>query len=312
MYRVILSVLLSVFGVKSTEVFATPAQPIKVTLVAEITVENATAEPLEGYVHRVAVPVEGHMQQKLLAVRQSGTEPLEKKPFPDDVGDYVELEWDIPANTTSTREIYFDLEVTPYNLSGVNKLAKSVKYSTGQLQAFLQPAEHIESDAAEIVRLARQIQENYTGSRAQLKAAFILPQQLLHYRRQSTKGALYAVKHREGDCTEYAALFVALARAMGYPARMTSEFLFTKSLDFSQPNHHAAEVYLDDRWVPVDANLALEPEFGYGFGVGGNKKLVLNRNSVWVWSNLWPRGVSKRSGHVDADMHWRIEMADRN
>ena len=98
---------------------------------------------------------------------------------------------------------------------------------------------------------------------------------------------------------------------MGFPARMTSEFLFTEHREFSQPNHHAAEVYLNGRWIPVDANLALDPKFGYGFGSGAHSKIVLNRNSVWVWSNLWPRGVSKRPGKVDVDMQWTIRDVRR-
>ena len=315
MYRVIIPILLSLVGFKSGAAYSATQEPIKVVLVAEITVENATSEPVNGYVHRVAIPVEGHMQQQLLAVRQSGKEPIKRKTFHQNVGEFLELEWDIPAKTTSTREIYFDLLITPYDIAGKNdvgnpdhaKVSTRESDSAHELSAFQSPSEYIESDAKEIKRLAEQIQQNYSDPEAQLRAAYMIPQQMLHYRRQSTKGALYAVTRREGDCTEFAALFVAIARAMGYPARMTSEFLFTKHRDFSQPNHHAAEVYFKGRWVPVDANLALDPEFGYGFGLGGSKKVVLNRNSVWVWSNLWPKGVRDRKGHVDVDMHWRIE-----
>lgn len=315
-YNLVLSMLLWMMGFKGQWALADTAQASRVTLVAEITVENNTSAPLEGYLHRVAMPVQGHMQQRLIGVRQSGNEPLQRKAYRNGVGEYIELEWDIPAHTRSVRRIYFELLVHSYDFTRSGQpevVAHKIDGNEDRdLAEFLKPSENIESDSKQIVRLARQIEHNYSEPEARLRAAFLTPQQLINYRRQTTKGALYAVTHREGDCSEYAALFVALARAMGFPARMTSEFLFTSEIEFSQPNHHAAEVYLNGQWIPVDANLALDPEFGYGFGVGGSKKLVLNRNSVWVWSNLWPRGTSERAGNVGADMHWRIEMNGDN
>ncbi|MBB5210802.1 transglutaminase-like domain-containing protein [Microbulbifer hydrolyticus] len=286
-----------------------------VTLEAEITVNNDTDTPIEGYVHRVAVPVEGHMQQKLLGIRHDDVARFERKSFKHEAGDYVELEWDIPANTTSTKIVYFDLLVKSYQFSqGARNTERGLQGARARQapdSIYVKPAKYIESEDDEIVRLAHHIQRSFSDPEAQLRAAFLTPQQMIQYRRQSTRGALYAVSARQGDCTEYAALFVALARAMGFPARMTSEFLFTEHREFSQPNHHAAEVYLNGRWIPVDANLALDPKFGYGFGSGAHSKIVLNRNSVWVWSNLWPRGVSKRPGKVDVDMQWTIRDVRR-
>lgn len=276
------------------------------TLVAEITVENGTDSPIDGYVHRVAVPVEGHMQQRLQNIRHDAVTSFTRKSFKHGAGDYVELEWDVPANSTSVKKVYFDLLVTSYRIPSRQRDWQRLTQQPPPDVSYLQPAKYIESDADEIVRLARHIERSYADDEERLRAAFLTPQQMIQYRRQSTRGALYAVSARQGDCTEYAALFVAIARAMGYPARITSEFLFTEHREFSQPNHHAAEVYLNGRWVPVDANLALDPKFGYGFGVGQQSKVVLNRNSVWVWSNLFPRGVSKRPGDVNVDMQWRI------
>jgi hypothetical protein len=57
-----------------------------------------------------------------------------------------------------------------------------------------------------------------------------------------------------GDCTEHAALFVALARAAGLPARNVGGFVYACSEDGKRAifGYHAwAEVWLG-RWVPVD------------------------------------------------------------
>lgn len=307
MYGKLMALLLLISGASAGVAEKSEAESKRITLVAEITITNGTNSSINGYVHRLALPVEGHMQQSLLAIRHDGVESFEKKSLKDDNGSYIELEWDIPKQSKSIKKVYFDLLVKPYNLAGGSNKRRLFTQSSAQNAAYLQPQRYIESNAEEVVKLARHIQHSFSDPESRLRAAFLTPQQIIQYRNQPTKGALYAISARQGDCTEYATLFVALARAMGYPARTTSEFLFTEHRGFSQPNHHAAEVYLDGRWVPVDPNLALDPSFGYGFGVGKASKVVLNRNFGWVWSNLWPRGTSDRRGEVDADMYWRIQ-----
>jgi hypothetical protein len=67
-------------------------------------------------------------------------------------------------------------------------------------------------------------------------------------------GALYALKQRRGDCSEYACLVVALCRASGIAARMVEGYVTDRSfapkpMDF----HDWAEVAMDGRWRVVDA-----------------------------------------------------------
>lgn len=66
--------------------------------------------------------------------------------------------------------------------------------------------------------------------------------------------ARQAYDERKGDCTEHAALFVALARAAGLPARNVGGFVYACSEDGSNAlfGYHAwAEVWIG-HWVPVD------------------------------------------------------------
>ncbi len=67
------------------------------------------------------------------------------------------------------------------------------------------------------------------------------------------RGAAYALKYGQGDCTEYAFLFVALCRANGIPARPLAGFVCPQSMvvDFSD-YHNWAEFYLDGRWHIAD------------------------------------------------------------
>jgi len=61
--------------------------------------------------------------------------------------------------------------------------------------------------------------------------------------------ALEALRKRAGDCTEYAYVYCALARALGIPTRCAIGLVLTgDSFEF----HEWTESYLDDRWVPVD------------------------------------------------------------
>jgi len=103
-------------------------------------------------------------------------------------------------------------------------------------------------------------------------------------------------------------VFVALARAMGYPARLTSEFNFSEDSEFDQPNHHAAEVFMGGQWIPVDPNLGTDNKSDYGFGVTGLHKIVLKRDGSWVWSSS-SRGVAKayREGNVAVQLRWSIQ-----
>jgi transglutaminase-like putative cysteine protease len=65
-------------------------------------------------------------------------------------------------------------------------------------------------------------------------------------------GAVDVLEERRGDASEHAQLFVALARAVGLPARLAAGLALVDGRFY----YHAwAEVYFDD-WVPVD------PTFG--------------------------------------------------
>jgi len=65
---------------------------------------------------------------------------------------------------------------------------------------------------------------------------------------------------REGDCTEHAMLLAAMARAAGLPARVAMGLLYFEREE--EPKgvfgyHMWTEIYVDDRWIPMDATLGL-------------------------------------------------------
>ena len=67
-------------------------------------------------------------------------------------------------------------------------------------------------------------------------------------------GARVALATRRGDCTEYACLAVALARANGIPARVVGGYVAPGSIaPRPQDYHDWAEVYVDGAWRTLDA-----------------------------------------------------------
>jgi transglutaminase-like putative cysteine protease len=67
------------------------------------------------------------------------------------------------------------------------------------------------------------------------------------------RGALYALEHGRGDCTEHMYLFVALARANGIPARPMAGYIMEGNGVLRARDHHNwAEFYADGAWHIAD------------------------------------------------------------
>ena len=116
------------------------------------------------------------------------------------------------------------------------------------LQEFLLPQPLIESGDLRIQAQARLI---VGTDRNPARVA----QRLAHWTATEVAGgvaaspsAVQVLAHRRGDCNEHTVLFVALARALGLPARPVAGLLYLRGRFY----YHAwAEVYLDE-WVAVD------------------------------------------------------------
>jgi hypothetical protein len=68
-----------------------------------------------------------------------------------------------------------------------------------------------------------------------------------------TMGALYALRHRKGDCTEYASLFVAMCRAADIPARVIGGYVCTENGVLKPSDYHDwAEFRIREYWRIAD------------------------------------------------------------
>jgi transglutaminase-like putative cysteine protease len=272
----------------------------QVALTALVSVENLGDQPVSTYRFRLTIPVADHPQQRLLSLDYAAEEAPVRKRHKNGTDEYLEFEWTIPAHSTVRREVTFILDLTPYKADAI--AARALGRASGT--RFLGATPLVESDALEVRAIADQLMARHASPQDRARAAYDYARTMLKVRNEAeNRGALYALQTGGGDCTEYAAVFAALSRAMGIPARLTAEFLFGEEESrFSQPNHHSAEVFIDGRWLPVDANLATDPSFGYGYGFGGARKVVLRREGAWVWSS-WPQ---VRDANVKVEVGWSV------
>ncbi|MCP4486522.1 MAG: transglutaminase domain-containing protein, partial [Gammaproteobacteria bacterium] len=87
------------------------------------------------------------------------------------------------------------------------------RVSVNDLTPYLEGEKHIESDDAAIVALAAELRRNSEVSTIEAIYHWALQNMTYEGYVAEDRGALYALEHGEGDCTEYAHLVTALARA---------------------------------------------------------------------------------------------------
>lgn len=120
------------------------------------------------------------------------------------------------------------------------------------------PNSRIQSDDPRIVTLANQVASDTTDS---WKIACALEKHV--HDLVQVKGfslalasAVTVAETHEGDCTEHAVLFAALCRARKLPGRVAIGLVYSPQLE-GYAYHMWNEVWIQDRWIPMDATLAL-------------------------------------------------------
>lgn len=121
-------------------------------------------------------------------------------------------------------------------------------------EQWLRSERYIEVDDSGVKAIARQLQQPAPISTA--RAIFDWVRRHLTYAGYVADdlGAVYALGQRRGDCTEYAYLTTALARANGIPARMVGGYVVDRDMTLRSTEYHNwCEVYLDGAWRLLDA-----------------------------------------------------------
>ncbi len=128
---------------------------------------------------------------------------------------------------------------------------------------YLGPSPFIESNSPKIQAAARQVISEPPSAWQKVEAIYDWVREKIRYEDGPQKGALAALNDGTGDCEEMTALFIAMCRAVGVPARTVWV-----------PGHAYAEFYLidgegDGYWFPCQLSGARE--FG---GISENRPIL--------------------------------------
>lgn len=256
--------------------------PQKFRLERSYAIKNKSAT--EALAMRVFIPDVISYQNARVLQSEYSIQFMEKKPLPN-----------------GTEQLTFDLELAPaeekkirlqwhIELRGFNATAApgAAELSGADRERYLKPGKYFESDNAEIAKKTGDIVAGQPNDFQKARAIFEFVRAHVAYERfgADTKGALYALKNRKGDCTEYAALIVAMSRAAGIPARLNGVMnLQNDNGSAGTDNHNHAEVYLADYgWVPAEATFkSLE------FGEMHNAEIIVRRG---LWTDTGTGWVS--------------------
>jgi hypothetical protein len=122
----------------------------------------------------------------------------------------------------------------------------------------LQPNSLIQSDDRRIVALAGKVAP---GEKDPWKIALALESSVHNYIKETNFSVAMATaaevaQTRRGDCTEHAVLLAALCRARGIPARVAVGLVYFEHKGAAGFAYHMwTEVWINDRWIPIDATL---------------------------------------------------------
>ena len=129
------------------------------------------------------------------------------------------------------------------------------------IDQYLKPEPFIESDAPEIRAEAEKAVAGVAGPRARAEKLTRYVNALLDKKPTvSLPDALDVLRTKVGDCNEHTALYVAMARSIGIPARIAVGLVYVRGISGAFYYHAWPEVYLDEGsgrglWLPVDPTL---------------------------------------------------------
>jgi transglutaminase-like putative cysteine protease len=232
-----ISILLLVIGGLCLWYFYTKSQDDwqKKTLLYSFSLKNTSHDFLHDVVFDVLLPSEiKHNQnyqfaQTLDAQSQSNTKRFVKK---------------IPPY--GTKVVSFTLEINKNNIPRLDSVDG---------KDYLAESQYIQIHDPSIQSLAKQLKAETPELTAKNIYNWLINNIVSENYSPESRGALFTLNSKVGDCTEFAYLFVALARANGIPARsVRGLYIPQQSMVVNPMDYHDwAEFYDGDHWILVDA-----------------------------------------------------------
>ena len=218
-----------------------PVYPIQRQIQYSFTLQNLASQTLRNAEFWAHAPVRETANQKCERLEVSHPHQL----LSDEHGNqtlYFQLPEMPPFGTVIVSvKAFLSLFATPNELP------------TCDLKAYLEPEPFCESDAPEITRLAATLGSGKPTDTAEKIFNWVTSNVKDSGYTRNERGALYAVKSKQGDCTEFMYLFAALCRAGRIPARNIGGYVCSGNTVVRPSEYHNwAEFYDGKRWTIAD------------------------------------------------------------
>lgn len=153
-----------------------------------------------------------------------------------------------------SKSLEFNYDVKGFaEISGMHTYTLPMNYRISESEKkYLLPTKNIQSDDAEIIRLARNITKGAANDFQKAALLAIWVNANVNYTLDlagEAKDAKWVLAHKIGTCDEFSTLYIAMARSVGIPAKYISGWVYGNS---GWQRHAWAEVFIG-KWVPIDA-----------------------------------------------------------
>jgi transglutaminase-like putative cysteine protease len=206
------------------------------------TVKNMTNHVAKEVHFWTYAPVKKTPTQKCIDLKASDPYKL----ITDDLGNQI-LHFtlnDIPPYASKIISIETNLKLAD---------KKPNRFSLRGKKTYLKAEEYCEADDPAIIQQAKQLRGAETTKTAENIFRWVSNTVQYTGYIENPRGALYALKEKKGDCTEFMYLFVALSRANKIPARNIGGYVVTDNAVLRPTAYHNwAEFYDEGTWRIAD------------------------------------------------------------
>ena len=224
-------------------------------VIHEITIVNEGAFPIENV--NVWIPIIKNETPHHFVLIENITSSRPYENFENDSSNNTYIFWQIDRiSPGKLLKVKIEYSILSFNVQYLINADAVGEYSKESwlYRNYTQPEKFIESDNPIIVETAKSIAGDETNPHIlALKIADFVSKNLAYEAQDEEKGAVWALEHGEGDCSEFSYLFTALCRACGIPARVKVGVAFHSDAEETSFGHMWAEYFLPNYgWVPID------------------------------------------------------------
>jgi transglutaminase/protease-like cytokinesis protein 3 len=186
--------------------------------------------------------------------------PVEKTPIQWCEQIKTSHEYDLVIDELGNQVLIFKFDVIPPHGTKIIAITANLKLSktpnkvkVRNIDLFLGPQKYVESNHDDIRKTALGFKSERPAQTAEKLFKWVSTHLIYTGYAENDRGALFALKNKKGDCTEYMYLYAALCRANQIPAQCMAGYIVTKN-SILKPGgfHNWAQIYLGDTWETID------------------------------------------------------------